>query len=55
MLSNEIVSEPMRFRIVIAASRVGDRKKIQVKHTKFTVTNIFAILRQPTAGVPDFF
>src|SRR5579872_2329654 len=51
--SKEMVSEAMRFRIPMAASSVGARKKIQVKQTKFTVTKIRAILRQPGAGVRD--
>src|SRR5260370_25252643 len=54
MLSKEMVSEPIRFRIFTAASNVGERKKIQVKQTKFTVTKTFAILREPAASGADF-
>ncbi len=40
----------MRLKILIAASSVGDRKKIQAKHTKFRVATMRPILRQPSAG-----
>src|SRR5260370_32424478 len=53
IFSKEMVSGAIRFRILTAAWSVGDRKKIQVKQTKFTVTKMRTILRQPAAGVRD--
>src|SRR5258706_15971443 len=52
MLAKETVSEPIRARMLHAASSVGDRKKIQAKQTKFTVRKTRKVLRQaPSSGL----